>query len=439
MEQQNTSCGRILIVDGDACNRELLSKVLNQEGYDCAVVQDPRKVRDEVISFQPDVLMLDAVMPDMDGFEVTRHLRKDKQTCNLPIILLTLLNNQAFRIAGLEAGADEFISKPVEPVELRIRLKNMLRLKRYHDQLQANNINLQNSLSTKTIALDSQNKTLQAAKKQLTQSEKMAALGQLAAGVAHEINNPVGYISSNIATMAKYVSGLMKLLDTYQQLEPKLTVDTSELNQLADLKKEIDIDYIKQDIQDLVDECEEGVARVRSIVQDLKGFSHKGHGDWLQEDIHEGLDSTLNVVRNEIKYKAEVVKEYGELPPVECLPSELKQVWMNLLVNAAHAIEERGTIYIRTGIEDDDWIWIEIEDTGSGIKADHQANIFSPFFTTKPVGQGTGLGLSISHGIIKKHFGEISVDSEIGRGTCFRITLPVQHINSSKQQTAGQA
>ena len=402
------------------------------------MVKNPRVVHDKVISFQPDVLMMDAVMPDMDGFEVTRHLRNDKNTCHLPIILLALVNNQAFRIAGLEAGADEFISKPIEPVELRIRLKNMLRLKRYHDQLQENNISLQNSLSTKKIALDTQNKTLQATKKQLTQSEKMAALGQLAAGVAHEINNPVGYISSNIATMAKYVSNIMKLLDVYQQLEPKLSMDTKKLKQLTELKQEIDIDYLKQDIKDLVDECEEGVARVKSIVQDLKGFSHQGHGEWLKGDIHDGLDSTLNLVRNEIKYKADVVKQYGKLPQVECLSSELKQVWMNLLVNAAHAIEEHGTIYIRTGTENKDWIWVEIEDTGSGIKIDHQINIFSPFFTTKPVGQGTGLGLSISHGIIKKHLGEISVDSEVGRGTCFRITLPIEHINISKEQSANQ-
>lgn len=438
MSQQKTSSGRILIVDGDVCNRYLLSKVLQQEGYDCAVVQDRRMVYEEVISFQPDVLLLDAVMSDMDGFEVTRRLRKDKQTRHLPIILLTLLNNQAFRIAGLEAGADEFIAKPVEPVELRIRLRSMLRLKHYHDQLQANNRNLKNSLSTKMDDLDAQSKILQDTQRQLTQSEKMAALGQLATGVAHEINNPVGYIASNMATMTDYISDLMKLLDAYQSLESKVALDTPELKQLDELKQAIDIDYLKKDIQDLVDECDEGVARVRSIVQDLKGFAHRGNGDWQQEDLHEALESTLNVVRNEIKYKAEVVKEYGDLPMVECLPSELKQVWMNLLVNAAHAIEDHGTIYIRTGVEDDAHVWIEIEDTGSGIKAEHQANIFSPFFTTKPVGQGTGLGLSITHGIIKKHLGEISVDSELGRGTRFRITLPVQHIDSSKQEIANQ-
>ncbi len=434
MKQQKISSGRILIVDNDVCSRELLCRVLQHEGYECEVEIDGHAVHEKVISFQPDVLLLDVVVSDMDGFEVTRRLRQDEQTCHLPIILLALVNNQSFRIAGLEAGADEFIAKPVEPVELRMRLRNMLRLKRYQDGLQANNHDLKKNLSTKAVALDAQNKILQDAQSQLSQSEKMASLGQLAAGVAHEINNPVGYIASNMATMAGYVADLMKLLDAYQALESKVAVDAPELIQLEALKQKIDFAYLKNDIRDLIDECDEGVARVRSIVQDLKGFAHKGTSDWQHEDIHEALESTLNVVRNEIKYKAEIVKEYGDLPLVQCLPSELKQVWMNLLVNAAHAIEDHGMIYIRTGVENESNVWIEIEDTGAGIKAEHQANIFSPFFTTKPVGQGTGLGLSISHGIIKKHHGEISVESELGRGTRFRITLPVNHVDSSKQE-----
>ncbi|GMR19467.1 MAG: hypothetical protein BMS9Abin36_0062 [Gammaproteobacteria bacterium] len=281
---------------------------------------------------------------------------------------------------------------------------------------------------------------LQEAQEQLLQSEKLASIGQLAAGVAHEINNPVGYIYSNLSTLQGYTGKLIEMLNLYEVIEPSSSVDSTIRDQLATKKEELELDYLKEDVQDLVTESLEGINRVKQIVQDLKDFSHVDQAEWQWTDLHRGLDSTLNIVNNEIKYKAEVVKEYGELPLVECLASQLNQVFMNLLVNAAHAIEQRGTITIRTNTEGE-WVWVEISDTGKGIDAEHLKRIFDPFFTTKPVGTGTGLGLSLSYGIVNKHGGRIEVDSEPGKGTTFRVWLPVgqaQDSGNDQQQDSPQ-
>jgi signal transduction histidine kinase len=267
------------------------------------------------------------------------------------------------------------------------------------------------------------NARLNEAQSQLLQSEKMASIGQLAAGVAHEINNPVGYVNSNIGTLQQYVNDLFRLMTVYEQAEAALPADSPIRAELGVYRQAIDINFLREDTLNLVKESQEGLTRVRKIVQDLKEFSHVDRAEWQETDLHQGLDSTLNIVNNELKYKAEVVKEYGQLPPVQCIPSQLNQVFMNLLVNAAQAIEKRGTITIRTGAEDDG-VYVEISDTGKGMTPEVQKRIFEPFFTTKPVGKGTGLGLSLSYGIVQKHHGRIEVSSVPGQGTTFRIRVP---------------
>jgi len=264
---------------------------------------------------------------------------------------------------------------------------------------------------------------LEEAQGQLLQSEKLASIGQLAAGVAHEINNPIGFVNSNLGTLDNYVKDLLRLLDAYGKAE----ADPQEMAAAVALKREVDLDYLKEDLAALVRESRDGLDRVKKIVQDLKDFSRVDSSpEWQKADLHRCIDSTLNVVWNEIKYKAEVVKEYGALPEVECLPSQLNQVFMNLMVNAAHAIAEKGTITITTGVEGD-LAWVSVADTGAGIAPENLRRIFDPFFTTKPVGKGTGLGLSVSHNIVAKHGGRLEVESEPGRGTTFRVSLPVQH------------
>ncbi|MDZ7655953.1 MAG: ATP-binding protein [Sulfurimicrobium sp.] len=266
---------------------------------------------------------------------------------------------------------------------------------------------------------------LKSAQQQLLQSEKMASIGQLAAGVAHEINNPVGYLYSNLGSMEKYLGNLFSALDSYERLTTELDVNGEMENALKQLKQNLDLEFLKEDIPALMVESKEGITRVKKIVQDLKDFSHVDEAEWQLSDLHRGLDSTLNIVWNELKYKAEVIKEYGALPEVECIPSQLNQVFMNLLVNAGHAIENRGTITIRTSHEGDQ-VWVEIADTGKGIEAANLKRIFEPFFTTKPVGKGTGLGLSLSYGIVTNHHGSIQVESNPDAGTKFRVWLPVK-------------
>jgi signal transduction histidine kinase len=266
---------------------------------------------------------------------------------------------------------------------------------------------------------------LEQAHNQLLQSEKLASIGQLAAGVAHEINNPVGYIGSNLGTLAEYQQDLFKMLDVYESLEPLLQYDDWALQRIHKIKQSVRLDHLRQDVPNLLAESQQGVTRVRQIVEDLKDFSHADEGEWFEAELHQGLESTLNIVNNEIKYKAEVIKEYGELPRIMCQAPQLNQVFMNLLINAAQAIEEHGVITLRTGIEQD-WVWVAISDTGQGISPEHLKQIFDPFFTTKPVGSGTGLGLSMSYGIVKAHGGRIEVDSELGKGTTFRVWLPVR-------------
>ncbi len=258
------------------------------------------------------------------------------------------------------------------------------------------------------------------------QQEKMASIGQLAAGVAHEINNPMGFISSNLNTLGKY----LEKINTFESalMDKVATVCSPDLStELKGLRKSLKIDFIMHDIRNLIDESRDGAERVRRIVQDLKSFSHVDEAECKLFSINECLDSTINMARNEIKYVAEVKIDYQEdLPLLNCYPQQLNQVFMNLLVNAAHAIEGHGTLSISTRQEAND-IVIKVSDTGKGIAPENLSRIFEPFFTTKEIGKGTGLGLSISYDIIKKHGGTISVESEVGKGSTFNIRLPLDH------------
>jgi two-component system NtrC family sensor kinase len=291
-------------------------------------------------------------------------------------------------------------------------------------------------LLERNAELNALNAKLSSAQEHLIQSEKLASIGQLAAGVAHEINNPIGYIFSNFGTLEKYLAQLFEMLEKYEQSEASHSNQTV-LADLSALKNEIELEFLKEDIPTLMSESKEGIVRVRKIVQDLKDFSHvDATQEWQFTNINHGIDSTLNVVNSEIKYKADVVKEYGVLPEVQCMASQINQVVMNLVVNAAHAMgPERGKITVRTGCNGP-MVWIEVADTGSGIPKEVLPRIFDPFYTTKPVGKGTGLGLSLSYGIVQKHHGTITVDTAMGRGTTFRLSIPtmqpdMQHQNAS--------
>lgn len=285
-------------------------------------------------------------------------------------------------------------------------------------------------LSRLNAELAEMNEALKSTQMQLLQQEKMASIGQLAAGVAHEINNPIGFVHSNLETLKRYLGRIADVIGRYEELEKRLAgvrapVIREILDELADLKARYRFDRLMEDLTDLIEESRDGTDRVRKIVLDLKTFSRVDRAEREAVDLRECLRSTLNILRNEIKHKARLIEEYDDtLPKVLCYPSRINQVFMNILVNAAQAIETFGEIRIRTSRKGGN-ACIEISDTGPGIPQEALSRIWEPFYTTKPPGEGTGLGLSISYGIIEKHGGTIEVESEPGKGTTFVIELPI--------------
>jgi PAS domain S-box-containing protein len=284
-------------------------------------------------------------------------------------------------------------------------------------------------LNSTNRELKALNEQLQQARTQLLQSEKMAAIGQLAAGVAHEINNPLSFVHANFVVLGQYLNALLQLVDAY-----RLAAECGPPNQPAllaahQLANELELSHLRDDALPILSESQGGLQRVKRIVRDLLDFSHSDDGAWQSADLHQCLEGTLNVIRNELKDKVTLLREYGELPPITCRPAQLSQMFMNVLINAAQSIAEHGTITLRSGGDsacDSDSVWVEVIDTGSGIAPEVLPRIFEPFFTTKPVGTGTGLGMAVSYGIVQNHKGRIEVRSEVGRGTTFRVSLPVR-------------
>jgi PAS domain S-box-containing protein len=306
------------------------------------------------------------------------------------------------------------------------RMRNEEELNEYRERLEHLVAQRTDELQSMNSELRETNRKLEEAHNQLLQSEKMASIGQLAAGVAHEINNPISFVNSNLSSLESYLQGILEMLAEYEKHEPVLAENfPKQFQAIQAMKEKVELDYLKDDIVSLLNESKDGLLRVKKIVQDLKDFSHVGTAEWQMADLQTGLESTLNIVNNEIKYKAKVIKQYGQIPPIECLPLELNQVFMNMLVNAAHAIADHGEITVRTS-QHGDQVLVEIGDNGGGIAPENLKRIFDPFFTTKPVGKGTGLGLSLSYSIVQKHQGKIEVESALGKGTCFKIWLPVQ-------------
>lgn len=313
------------------------------------------------------------------------------------------------------------------------------RLKEAEEEVYQLNQELEERVAQRTAELARTNMDLESALKdlketqsQLLQSEKMASIGQLAAGVAHEINNPVGFVHSNLNTIEDYRQDITKVLNVYDELESilksgdavTLEAATSTLSAIETVKNEIDLNFIQEDYRNVITESLEGLNRVIKIVADLKNFAHAESDEMKWADLNEGINGTLNIVWNEIKYKAEVVKDLGDLPQIKCFPQRINQVLMNLMVNAAQSIEEKGTIHIKTEAARS-FVTITVKDTGSGISPENLNKIFDPFFTTKEIGKGTGLGLHVVYNIINSHNGSIEVASEVGKGTTFTLHLPV--------------
>ena len=386
-------------------------------------------IPDDLLNWQDDVRILDFIVGQVQESALLR-ARLDAIVDNGETQdLLHLLDGRVFEVSSRPQYLGEQIIGRVygfQDITQRTLAEEALRESRdlLEERVQTRTFDLNAANETLLQERDRQAvliKKLEEAQSQLIQSERMASIGQLAAGVAHEINNPVGFVNSNLGSLQRYVADLLKLLLLYEQTEDALP--SAALQAIGQVKTDVDIEFLREDITSLLAESMDGLKRVTRIVQDLKNFSHVDESERQWANLEDGLESTLRVVWNELKYKATVVKEFAGIAQIECFPFQLNQVFMNLLINAAQAIGEQGTITLRTG-QDDTQVWVEVQDSGRGIKPEHLPRIFEPFFTTKPVGQGTGLGLSLSYGIVKKHNGHIEVQSQMGEGSRFKVVLP---------------
>ncbi|AFY35839.1 response regulator [Calothrix sp. PCC 7507] len=468
MLSQKTCKGSILIVDDNPTNLEVLSDTLTAAGFQVAVALDGETALEQVQYYQADLIILDVMMPGIDGFETCKRLKANPLTRDIPIIFATALSDTTNKVTGLSVGAVDYVTKPFQCEEVLARIQIHLKLRNLDKILETQNLllkqeiqqrkiaesllqklnqELEQRVSYRTIELSEALQKLEQTQVQLVHNEKMSSLGRLVAGVAHEINNPVNFIYGNLNYAMEYNQCLLTLLELCQENFSSLP---SEIQLYL---KKVDFDYLKQDMPKLLSSMRIGTERICEIVLSLRKFSRLDEADKKIVDIHEGIESTLLILQEQLKGRANhpeirVIKEYGELPLIECYVGQLNQVFMNLLTNAIDALDEQNsrpylvnnaepaTIQIRTQRVHQDWVKICIADNGSGIPADLQPKVFDPFFTTKPVGKGTGLGLSISHQIIvEKHQGQLLCHSELGKGTEFVINLPckIKHDHQQKQ------
>ncbi|NET28555.1 response regulator [Okeania sp. SIO1I7] len=450
----NSEHGNILVVDDTPANLQLLIGLLSKKGYTVRPIPSGKLALQGIHLDYPDLILLDISMPDMDGYEVCKHLKTDPRTQDIPVIFISALDDVFDKIKAFEVGGIDYITKPFHAEEVFSRVKTHITLYRLQKKLQEKTLNQEQEIYDKNLILEQMiedlestnqelKKRLEQLKKaqlQLVQSEKMATLGQVVAGVAHEINNPVGFIEGNIGHASEYVEALIHLLSLYQN---KLSTPDPEIQECIE---DIELDFLIEDCPKVIASMKTGIERIRNISTALRTFSRGDNARTVSFNIHDGIDSTLLILKHRLKDNGEhpaieVIKEYGELPEISCFPGKLNQVFMNLIANAIDALEESNIgktfeeieatpnqITITTKVDrENQQIIIRIRDNGMGMKEEVKQKIFEHLFTTKGVGKGTGLGLSISRQIVEeKHGGKLSCNSVPGAGTEFEIALPRQ-------------
>ncbi|MBD2493908.1 response regulator [Nostoc sp. FACHB-280] len=421
----------ILLVDDNPNNLKVLSEAIKGCGWKALMATDGESAIEQTEYAHPDLILLDVMMPGLDGFETCRRLKANNITQNIPVIFMTALSDATDKVKGLEIGAVDYITKPFQQEEVIARLKLHLKISHLTRTLEQR-------VQERTAELTHSLQQLQQTQLQLIQSEKMSTLGQLVAGIGHEINNPIGFISGNCSYIEQYVNDLFRLVDLQQQ---KLPDPDPELEELIE---EIDLEYLFEDLPKLLLSMHQGIERLKDISLSLRTFARADISSKVKFQIHEGLDSTIMLLKHRLKDqgdrpKIEVATQYSELPPITCYPGQLNQVFMNIIANAIDAFDDlhenaakqgivgQYTITITTSVDNQqETVTICIEDNALGMPPEVQAKIFEPSFTTKPVGKGTGLGLAISYQIIvDKHHGNIHCLSTAGQGTKFVITLPI--------------
>jgi signal transduction histidine kinase len=490
LERNNNYKANILVVDDTPDNLRLLSAMLRGEGYEVRKALNGKMALTACQMLIPDIVLLDVNMPGMDGYEVCKQIKTNEQTCGVPVIFISALDDVLDKVKAFDVGGVDYITKPFHGAEVLRRIENQINLRLLQLKLQEKNFLLQQAFDD-----------LKTAQVQQIQNEKMIGLGQLVAGVAHEINNPVSFIYGNLEYANQYVQDLVNLIEIYQQEYPEATP------KIQAKVKDIDLNFVMHDLQNLMSAMYRGADRIREIVISLQNFSRFDEAKMKSANVHQGIDNTLVMLEHRLNSTAHrpaitIIKEYGSLPSIDCFPGELNQVFMHILNNAIDALEMGNVrwkigqdhlkdnlvqdnteenldhqescnkqslipkvysneqtdyhnsespqeenqnyswnsrshisnnqdlipqIRISTQVTNTNTVKIIISDNGTGIDHKVRSRLFDPFFTTKPVGKGTGLGLSISHQIIvQKHQGSLTCHSTPGQGADFIIEIPIQ-------------
>jgi signal transduction histidine kinase len=429
----------ILVVDDTPNNIRLLSKMLIEQGYNVRKALNGQMALVAIQTTLPDLILLDINMPEMSGYEVCEQIKKNPRTSAIPIIFLSALDDAMDKVKAFQAGAADYITKPFYLEEVLARIQNQLTIKRLQTQLQDRNKELQQALTD-----------LKTAQAQLVQKEKMIALGQMVAGIAHEINNPISFIAGNLAPARSYIQAMLYLINQYQQEYPNPTPA------IRAAVAAVDLDFLSLDLPKLLNSIQVGVERIRTIILALRIFSRLDEAAIKCVDIHQGIDSTLLLLEHRLQQRnpsINIVKNYGRIPSIVCYASQLNQVFLNLLTNAIEALEQvethpfqetqpsdaenyQPTIWITTALTAENNVQIRIKDNGPGITEAAQSRLFDPFFTTKPVGEGKGLGLAVSYEIVvEKHQGQLTCQSSPGQGAEFVIEVPADASRAVESDT----
>ncbi len=434
-----TPSSTILLVEDNPTNLKVIFGFLRDSGFRVLVARNGEDALQKLLEIIPDLILLDVMMPGIDGFETCRRLKANPKTQDIPVIFMTALADVEKKMKGFELGAVDYITKPFQQAEVLARVKLHLKLcflncelAQKSRKLSQVNLDLEAKIAEKT-------QRLQSMQAQLILQEKMSSLGALVAGIAHEINNPVGFISGNLEPASEYARDLIDLIELYQQYYP------DPVPEIQAKVEEIDFEYISEDFLQLIQSLKAGTDRITEISRSMRTFSRADRNYRQLFDLHEGLESTLLILKQRLKANGDrpeiqVIKNYGDIPEINGFPGQLNQVFMNLLANSIDALDEKSLNRSYDELESDpnqiaiatrlnpaqNQVIIEISDNGIGMPPEIQQQVFEHLFTTKPVGKGTGLGLTIARqAIVESHQGEIAVTSAPGQGTTFCLKLPL--------------
>jgi len=422
--------GGVLVVDDTAANLEVVSQILEDAGCEVAVALNGERALKLAQAHPPDLILLDVQMPGIDGFETCQQLKANKKIANIPVIFMTALDNLDSKAKGFNVGAVDYITKPFQESELILRVRTHLRLHHWQQSLEA-------SVEIRTQELQATLEQLNQSQLQLVQHEKMSALGDMMSGVAHELNNPLGFMKGSVNHAENYIKDLVEHLELYQQHYPE------GAEEIAENEEEINLKFLVEDLFKLLTSMKEATQRMKDMSTSLRNFSRADTEKPVTADIHEGIDNTLLILKYRLRGNNErcvikIEKNYEVISPLRCFPGQLNQVFMNIFANMIDMFDEMSLvgafdspdallpkITIRTrSLAEEDGIEISISDNGKGMPPEIKERVFDRLFTTKSVGKGTGLGMAIAQQIIvDNHNGTITVDSTVGEGTEFCIRL----------------